>query len=217
VLQWLFTVCVRFFSLNPVSVSCVRVHSLPVLLLALIQCQDLAADEASPPLWSGPRQVTSDDGYVSLDWTVPKGRTAEFFKITENFNGQSKGHFAETSSLQARRLVPGNYEFTLQACEKGDSGLPQCGKPSDVLTLKVTNGVTTSLISDRPIEAIPGASFSNVDGGPDLLRPGDWYNPAKDGHGWSFFWANRLALAENDPLFGNSYDLVGVWYTLVHL
>jgi hypothetical protein len=38
-------------------------------------------------------------------------------------------------------------------------------------------------------------------------------NTSKDGQGWNLYWANRLALAESNPLFGYAYDLVGIWYT----
>ncbi|HKJ16035.1 MAG TPA: SpvB/TcaC N-terminal domain-containing protein, partial [Xanthomonadales bacterium] len=45
------------------------------------------------------------------------------------------------------------------------------------------------------------------------LAPGRWHNPNRLGHGWSFFWKNRLALPESHPLHGDAWDLVGLWYT----
>jgi hypothetical protein len=58
-----------------------------------------------------------------------------------------------------------------------------------------------------PPEVIPSSA---VPGGPDQLRPGLWYNLDKSGIGWSFYWANRLALSTNPQ---NAYDLYGIWYT----
>ncbi len=60
---------------------------------------------------------------------------------------------------------------------------------------------------------VEGGTQVNVVGGPDELRPGLWYNPARGGHGWSFYWSNRLALPESHALHGNEYDLLGLWYT----
>jgi len=201
--QWLSAAC----SLN------LRYFVLVFLMLAV--CQDpVSADTGTaPPAWTVPVRITTDDGYAWLAWDVPPGESVSFFRMTEIFNGQSKIHYVEKTGLKARRVTPGKYEFIVQSCVKDASGLPDCGEPSATLTVKVGNAVMATLLTGGQTETGSATTSQSVDGGPDQLRPGDWYNPAKDGQGWSFFWANRLALPENDPSFGNSYDLFGTWYT----
>jgi len=201
--QWLSAVC----SIN------LRYFALAFLMLAVCPCPALAAASAAPPTWTVPPRITSDDGYAWLDWDVPQGARVSFFKMTEIFNGQSKTHYVEKSGLKARRVTPGKYQFTVQSCVKDASGLPDCGHPSAPLSVIVSGAVTAFLLTEGQLEPGGAEGSQGVDGGPDQLRPGHWRNPAKDGQGWSFFWANRLALPENDPAFGNSYDLIGVWYT----
>ncbi len=140
-------------------------------------------------------------------------RIASFFKITETFKEKVSVHYTESTELQAWRVEPGEYEFVLQSCVKNKAGVPDCGRFSDSLTLLVSEALTSTLLAGASAEPSQAATGGNVNGGPDQLRPGHWYNPAKNGHGWSFYWSNRLALSQDDPLFGNSYDLVGIWYT----
>ena len=105
------------------------------------------------------------------------------------------------------------YEFVLQSCVKNSADALDCGGSSDSLTLRISETLTSTLLAGSTAETPQPTTGENVDGGSDQLRPGHWYNPAKDGHGWSFYWSNRLALSKDDPLFGNNYDLVGIWYT----
>ena len=185
-----------------------------VLLLVLaFPCGGTAVAASLPPAWSVPAQLTSDDGHAFISWTLPASETADIFKITETFKGESSVHYTESNSLRAWRVQPGVYDFVLQACSKHKDAGPVCGSASSPLALKVTEAVTSKLLTGNVDNATPITSSQSVDGGPDQLRPGHWYSAEKDGHGWSFYWSNRLALQKDDPLFGNSYDLVGVWYT----
>jgi hypothetical protein len=211
--QWLMNgcACIRAFCLRDTFRSDF-IRSALLILLAF-QFPGLAVAGFSSPAWSVPNQITSDDGYAYLDWALPDGETAEFFKITETFNGKESIHFIETTGLRAWRVEPGEYGFVLQACVKNNTGSPDCGSPSDTLKLQVTEAITAALLTEINVESTQAELPAGTDGGPDQLLPGHWHNPAKDGHGWSFYWSNRLALTQNDPLFGNSYDLVGIWYT----
>jgi len=184
-----------------------------LLMLLAIQYPGMAVAGTSAPAWTVPVQLTTDDGYAYLNWTLPEGETAGFFKITETFKGKVYVHYTETTGLRAWRVEPGEYDFVLQACVKNNTGTPDCGSSSDTLTLQVTENITSTLFTEASAEATQTVAAASTDGGPDQLLPGHWHNPAKDGHGWSFYWSNRLALPQNDPLFGNSYDLVGIWYT----
>jgi len=184
-----------------------------MLIFMVFQCPGPVLAGTSTPAWTVPIQLTSDDGYTFLDWALPEGETADFFKITETFKGQVSVHYTEAIGLRAWRIEPGEYDFVLQACQKDDGGTPDCGSLSETLTLQVTEAVTATLFTETTAQSVQTFSSASVEGGPDQLRPGQWFNPEKDGHGWSFYWSNRLALPLNDPLFGNSYDLVGIWYT----
>ncbi len=211
--QWLINsrACMRAFCLRDAFRSDF-INSVLLILLAF-QYSGLAVAGFSSPTWTVPIQISSDDGYAYLDWALPEGETAEFFKITETFNGKESIHYTETTGLRAWRVEPGEYGFVLQACVKNNTGTPDCSSPSDTLKLQVTEAITSNLLTETNVETTQAEVPASTDGGPDQLLPGHWHNPAKDGHGWSFYWSNRLALPQNDPLFGNSYDLVGIWYT----
>ncbi|TDR14631.1 RHS repeat-associated core domain-containing protein [Marinicella litoralis] len=49
--------------------------------------------------------------------------------------------------------------------------------------------------------------------GPELLKPGHFWNKALDGNGWNFFWVNGLSQTAQDGRYGKTYDLVGYWFT----
>lgn len=192
-----------------------------LLILLVSQSTGIAVAGTSAPNWIVPNTLTSDDGYAFLGWTMPEGQSAGFFKITETFEMEMTIHYVESTGLQARRVQPGEYEFILQACDKSDSNIPDCGVASEVLTLKVTKAVETTLLTDvdtglltaKIAETTQTTSSSITSGGPDQLRPGAWSNGQKANNTWHFYWANRLVLPENDPLFGSGFDLMGIWLT----
>ena len=184
-----------------------------LLLLLVFQFPDIAVAESLPPVWTVPIQQTSDDGYALLAWESAGREEGRFFRITETFDGKTTVHYTESTELRAWRVEPGEYEFVLQSCVKNSADALDCGDSSGSLTLRVSEVLTSALFADPTVESSQQTTGENVSGGPHRLRPGHWYNPAKDGHGWSFYWSNRLALPKDDPLFGNNYDLVGIWYT----
>ena len=191
--------------------------SLPLffaLLLSIIPL-DLSAQSGSPklgkPKWVSSGSLFSDTGYGQLEWKQKPGEAVELFQLTEKFEGKTSYSFVSGRELNIYRSMPGQYEFRLSACVKDNNGYPDCGTRSPKL-----NFVVTEAIYDPYIEAANDAEVAELEapaaapGGPDELRPGMWYNPAKSGHGWSFYWANRLALSSNPQ---NAYDLYGIWYT----
>ena len=123
----------------------------------------------SPPAWTVATQLTSDDGYADLDWVLPDGETAGFFKITETFEDKVSVHYTEKAGLRAWRVEPGEYGFVLQACVKNNTGTPDCGSSSEQLTLLVTEAVTASLLTEEPPETTQEAPLANIDGGPDQM------------------------------------------------
>ena len=187
-------------------------HRWVFLIFLVFQSPGFAVAEYSPPVWTVPIQQTSDDGYALLAWKPAGGGKTGLFKITETFDGKVTVHYTESTELQAWRVQPGEYEFVLQSCVKNSDAL-DCGGTSDRLILRVSEALTSALLADSTVETPQPTTGESTNGGPDQLRPGHWYNPAKNGHGWSFYWSNRLALPKNDPLFGSNYDLVGIWYT----
>ena len=205
-----------------------RVFGLAVILLGAGLLSNAAAAGGPAPEWDKSSSSSTDDGYFELIWDGKAKDPEVFYKVTEAFSGNEVAeieantaeYFVEGDRLPARRVVAGEYLFSLQSCVKDEDGFPECGKSSKELSLTVTDKVVDSMIDSlidgaaQPLEGTSDAlTATTFDGGPDEFRPGNWYNPAKAGHGWTFFWSNRLALPENDSLYGNSYDLVGVWYT----
>jgi hypothetical protein len=110
-------------------------------------------------------------------------------------------------------VEPGKYQYALQACRKDSAGIPECGAQTKPITVTVTEEILEKYDTTEPPadEMVPDSGESQaVIGGPDEFRPGMWADPNKIGQGWSFYWANRLALSQNPS---NAYDLYAIWYT----
>jgi hypothetical protein len=211
--QWLTGVGarerVRFFESGSQSV-----FLQPVMVLLIFFCSPVTAFAGTPPpSWSVPLHISSDDGYAELNWIQEQTDSGRLFRITETFNGKESSQYTENTNLLSWRVSPGEYKYVLQSCLKHIEDMPECGEPSETLTLVVNKSVTSTLLTEDRIATTENTKSEGTNGGPDQFQPGHWYNPAKDGHGWNFYWANRLALDGDHDLFGNSYDLVGVWYT----
>ena len=211
--QWLSTIRVCASSNCVMNVFGLNAIRRVFLILMVLQCIDVAVAGSNPPTWSSPLQQTSNDGYALLAWESPESEEAGFHKITETFEEKVSIHYTEESVLHAWRVEPGKYSFVLQSCVKNNVGVPDCGSPSQTLIVEVTEAIASTITTVANTEVVEGDNDVNTNDGPGTMQPGHWFNPAKDGHGWSFYWSNRLALPEHDPLFGNHYDLIGVWYT----
>ena len=181
------------------------------LLLLMAQSTDIMAGSASIPSWIGSRTIVSDDGYADLEWSHPVETAVDFFKITETFNGNESSTYTRETTLRAWRVEQGEYEFVLRACNRSDSGEPVCGSPSKPLSLTITEAILASLVTEEvPVRDV---DLVSTPVGPGQLPPGHWYNPDKNGHGWSFYLANTLGVAPigSDPV--SDYELIGLWYT----
>ena len=201
--------------------SVIFIVRLGIILLCsfffLLPEADAAGGSGLPtPGWVSPRSVISDDGYARLEWKTGAETEVTLFRLIEEKEGTVQVSFVDRKQVTVFRIEPGNYEFRVQACTKTDGPAPACGKKSRKLVMRVTEEVaqvaSESIDPGRLADSAPAVSAS-VAGGPDQLRPGLWYNPARNGHGWSFYWSNRLALPESHELHGNEYDLMGIWYT----
>ena len=161
------------------------------------------------PYWSVPTHITTEDGYADLSWAVSGNSSVKFYRLTETFGRESVVHFVDHPTTRLYRLRPGNYRFRVQACTRDASGYPSCGNKSPGLDLTVLSGADNSPIgSSGSVRPPSGQSRS-----PSGLTPGRWHNPERMGHGWSFYWKSRLSLPETSPLYGDAWDLVGLWYT----
>ncbi|MGB7452380.1 MAG: hypothetical protein WBM36_09670, partial [Lysobacterales bacterium] len=176
--------------------------------------------QASPPAtpgWVGPTEVVSNDGYAELRWETNGSGSVDLFKIQEKAQGPKRESFATGLSQLFYRGAPGVYEFRLKACSKRKVGDIRCGSWSKKLTLTVTgefddekSPTQGTAFPQEPEISTTAAAALNIVGGPDSLQPGLWWNPAKSGHGWSFYWANRLALPS---MPSNAYDLYAIFFT----
>jgi hypothetical protein len=208
--QWLMGACAcTWFLFSKVFNGS---HSIKYILLGFILFQNpgVVASADLSSVWTVPTRLKSDNGQAHLNWVVEQGKAVDYFKITETFKGKTSVHYTKEMDLYAWRIEPGEYSYVLQACKKDTAGLPDCGHPSEPLILEVTQAVTTTVLTETTNETMQADTSESVTGGPDQLLPGHWFNPEKDGHGWSFHWSNRLALPQDDPIFGTNYDLVGV-------
>ncbi len=184
-----------------------------VLLIALVIGGIAQASVPPAPAWVTHRGVVSNNGYARLQWTAPAAESRTFYRITETVRRRDRVSYTNSTQMTIYRLEPGNYRFRVAACERGEDLAPSCGPDSSRLKIVVAEEINRLTQAPDPALASPDAPAA-VAGGPDELRPGLWYNPNKrGGHGFSFYWANRLALPESHNLYGNAFDLVGIWYT----
>jgi len=186
------------------------------LLLSIIPHESHAQSGGSrpgKPAWISSGSLSSDTGYGQLEWEQKHGEAVEMFRLKEKFDGKTSYSFVSGRELKIYRGTPGQYEFRLSACVRDAAAYPSCGAQSGRLVFVVTEAIYDPFIeavNDVDVAGKAASANAEVPGGPDELRPGMWYNPAKSGHGWSFYWANRLALSSNPQ---NAYDLYGIWYT----
>ena len=192
-----------------------------VIVVCLIAVSFASVALAAPPAapnWVGPTQIESDDGYADLRWEASGSEPVDLFKIQEKTQGQPREYFLTGLSQLFYRVEPQDYEFKIAACQKHDVGDINCGPWSNKLTLTVTEGIFGGQGAEEEIEspseiagsAVSAAPLPDGFGGPDEMQPGMWWNPAKPGHGWSFYWANQLALPS---MPSNEYDLYAHFFT----
>ena len=180
----------------------------------------------SAPTWLSQSQST-DTGDVVLEWLPVAG--SDYYHIQQSFTppprigkfNQSPDispHYVSTNALAVARRQAGSYEFKVKACSRAyDNGSP-LGAPSDSCTAwsnEITLTVTAqALVNSRQVTAPDLSQRTGTTDGPNLITPGEWVAPSRKGHGWSFFWANRLRSAtEAGMIIDPAFDLVGVWYT----
>ncbi len=179
-----------------------------LLLLAPIQ---LLAQNGNPspgkPEWTTPLNLSTDTGEATFEWAPKNGDVVELYRITETSLGREGIFYVDGQALDVYRVDPGDYRFSLQACNKDADGLPVCGPASRQLVLTVTEEIWAN---DPVNDTSPTPITQNVVGGPDELRPGVWHNPQKTGQGWSLYWANRLVSSSTPAV---PYDLYVIWYT----
>ncbi len=180
-----------------------------LILLAAWLPLNTSAGQLPAPIWSTETSLESEDGYADLSWGVPGSQSVSFFRLTEQFGDTASVHFLDHPTTRLFRGEPGTYQFQVQACERGFGGYPQCGEASDSLALTVSSAVGERQTGKPEGKRLPPP----VTRSPSDLTPGRWHNPARDGHGWSFYWKNGLGYGPGNPNYGNAWDLVGIWYT----
>jgi RHS repeat-associated protein len=186
----------------------IRAATFLSLVFSLVPVSGIAGTLPTP-YWSTDTRITTEDGYADLQWAVSGGQSIKFFRLTERFQGDSATHFVDHPTTRLYRFEPGRYEFWVQACTRDSSGYPSCGERSPQLNLIVAESVDDPPTGSGTGREPPAGQIRNPSG----LTPGRWHNPDRQGHGWSFYWKSRLALPENHPLYGDAWDLIGLWYT----
>ena len=164
-----------------------------------------------PPEWRLHKRIDSSDGFAQLQWRPATSNGAQLFLLTESYDKSESSSYVEGSEVLIYRSSPGNYRFWLQSCARGADGFPVCGRKSSPIDLSVGDEINERFLADE-LGPVPADVQPLLADGPSRLRPGLWFNPDRDGHGYSFYWANRLALPESHALHGNQYDLLGLLY-----
>ncbi|NNE04151.1 MAG: hypothetical protein HKN15_00305, partial [Xanthomonadales bacterium] len=176
---------------------------------------DAWAAQFPAPNWTSPTDIDSPDGYAVLAWRMPTRELPELYRVSQSRPGDQQVSFVDQPSLRIFRIEPGRYDFRVQACRKDVAGLPVCGDFSSKLRVMVSRPEVDGAAANAEVVRAP----TQEAGGADHLKPGAWISvdengdANRDGQGWNFYWSNRLALDQSDPMFGNAFDLVGIWYT----
>ncbi len=102
------------------------------------------------------------------------------------------------------------YTWEISAC-KNDGN---CGDAS-TYTVDLNNPIGSAPLNDQLLEtnywdAPPAAATRNV--GPAELSPGLWHDPDYISTGWNFYFASHARYARVLEQYGDSYDLLAVWY-----
>ncbi len=118
-------------------------------------------------------------------------------------SGQSKEMLSNVGSCIAIVDID-EPEWTVQAC---NSGLG-CNTPS--VPLQADTPAIGTIENPFPIST---TNTPDSVGGPGDMNPGSWWNPMQNGTGWHFYWASELRYPSVHERYGNTYDLLGVWYT----
>lgn len=141
------------------------------------------------PSWTSALSQSTDTGKFQLNWKPATGDEVDIYRLTEVFEGSEHTAYLEGTAQEFFRGEPGVFTFKLEACRREPFGVPVCSAKSKNLQVTVTEEIWAPYMQDKPVAPIAQLA---VPGGPDELKPGSWFNPAKNGQGWGLYWANRL-------------------------
>ncbi len=152
-------------------------------------------------------RINSTDGRFTLRFKRDEGVRYKIVEVTSDRTRKEYQAFGrdEVSFFKPRN---GRYQYMLEACRAGNNiGLPGSPAPLSCATEGSAATVSIGLSSNLGRGTCnPGDSC----GGVDQLQPGQWWNPAKEGHGWDVYWVNDLNGNNNSS---NPYELYVLWYT----
>jgi hypothetical protein len=97
------------------------------------------------PIWISPTQLASSVGFVTLRWSVKGGDSVALFRVTEEHSGERQVSFTDLAEIRLHRPKPGEYTFTVQACNRLANGYARCGQASSKLTLALGRTDSTPL------------------------------------------------------------------------
>lgn len=107
------------------------------------------------------------------------------------------------------------YTWEIKACK--NNGV--CGNTTSITLSDGSTSSTAPITQDEALQTNywdqggPTPPENLTPGGPDDLKPGVWWDPERDGTGWSFYWASDLRYPSLHEQFGETYDLIAVWYS----
>ncbi len=152
-------------------------------------------------------RLSSSDGRFTLGFKREEGVRYRIVELTADRSRKEYPAFGrgEVSFYKPRN---GRYQYMLEACRAGNNiGIPGTRPPLNCVSEGSAAMVEINLASSVGRDVCgPGDSC----GGVDQLQPGQWWNPAKEGHGWDLYWVNDLS---SNATGSNPYELTVFWYT----
>ncbi len=176
--------------------------------------------------------------YAQSDFMSTMKKPDYFVYTREGSNTENDHLIAQgwDASGWITRPISGHGTWTVRACKRNKANINSSYDPNPAYIGELCSDAaivdTTATAASETVENAltprPGtlsdyevATISSRGvGGPGELLPGEWWDPSRSGTGWSFYWASGArypASAENplshDLLYGDTYDLIAVWYT----
>ena len=165
------------------------------------------------------------DGNVRLSWTYPQAESRslasrpDYYMVVANSNTVDETWEVPVHNIVYSSLIlPPHKVFSRWFEVRGCKWTGVCGP---VTRTYIPSFATLPVETPSQNTPTPG-----VPGGPDDLRPGEWYDPDRAGTGWTFFWANNLRYVRPDGqtsakvavgdethnAYGDTYDLLAYWF-----
>jgi len=187
-----------------------------LMTMSMLHAQDSAADLQQPPMLSlNADRSFSQSGEYQLSWSPsPQDGEYDFVRVEQHTpygdETQVSEHAVDGESVWLMDYTHGTRSLVARACRKNNDAVT-CGPASSTVQVEVSAQALTVRPTYSAVEQPEPAQ--GLASGPLDFAPGIYQSNFARNNAWSLYWKNNLGRDEDDPLFGNIYDLVVLWVT----